>query len=272
MNSYLNLLAYATLAFFSTSSMASIITINDNLVDDLYVRTLTSGTFDLESLSSLYTSTYEITSATVQLRFSDDSSDGRPTGSTERVENVGTTDVTFSSSVGYFNRQISHVYNITNTQRDIVLIGDADVSSRVSESTANLEIIGPSYNSVVTDVVNNCCVGTTSFPYKTYLTDVYYNALNDYGADDWGINYSIGPLALQTLIDDGVYNFTLQGANGGFFVGPYDFLLTSATLRLSINENPAEDVAGVPEPSIIALFATGILGIGFARRRKLRQS
>lgn len=48
-------------------------------------------------------------------------------------------------------------------------------------------------------------------------------------------------------------------------------LMTFANANAAIDEVEITGVA-VPEPSIISLFGAGILGLGFARRRKLRQS
>ena len=50
----------------------------------------------------------------------------------------------------------------------------------------------------------------------------------------------------------------------------YRDTLTIANVRYATLGGPV--TASVPEPSIIALFAAGLFGLGFARRRKLHQS
>ena len=269
-------LALIITSLVSTSSIATTITIYDDLSDNTYVSgSAVSGVFDLNSslnTNNNYIQPYDINSAFVRMRFNDDHDYGQRQFQDIKEENVKTTGLLSSPTLGTYKNQYDYIYNLTNrTERDIALIKDIDnQTSRTSESTASLEnkelYHFPQYSGSFTE---GYCYTYRGFDIncKTYIYNVGYNATYDYGSTDWGINYYLGEDALNTLIADGIYEFDLLGLNGT------DFNLSYASLSVNINENPGSSSSSndIPEPSIIALFGAGILGFGFARRRNPRQ-
>ena len=73
--------------------------------------------------------------------------------------------------------------------------------------------------------------------------------------------------ALLALNDDGMLAIKVTSLWGDFYVGDSTLNIVTSDAVLTSNSVLTID-AVVPEPSIVALFGLGLLGLGFARRRK----
>lgn len=141
------------------------------------------------------------------------------------------------------------------------------------------------YDFAFSDINNGYADFSISLTYSDYVTStgmaaapnaphatpfgysVNYAGTNIHGS--WGFDDDTG-----SVIDDGGFSFggdafyfsnldanpyvTVAGIYNGILAGPSIF----GTVVLTVTDVP------VPEPSIIALFAIGIFGIGYARRRQ----
>ncbi|MDO8863755.1 flocculation-associated PEP-CTERM protein PepA [Haliea sp. E1-2-M8] len=80
--------------------------------------------------------------------------------------------------------------------------------------------------------------------------------LGDFALTPAGENFFIEPTDFYVVLD---VNGNFQDVNPDFAVGTGTYLVTGAGQVF---------FAAVPEPSVMALFATGLLGLGFAARRR----
>ncbi len=117
-----------------------------------------------------------------------------------------------------------------------------------------------SHSGGVREVARATNLGSTGWADNTeYLFDLVFtdDLIQVYVNDALELNVTAGQAGVSQF-NDGAFGF-------------YNYS-QSTVLYAGIEESQASDFVNVPEPSIIALFGAGILGLSFARRRKLRQS
>lgn len=243
--------------FLLTSSFfanAGLIQVQDDIVDDQYISGSSSGFFNLNDLlasDANFNNPYDINSATIRFIFADDSSDSVFYHSSSS----SSSNPSYYSSCGggnYCRSQYDYYYDYEREEYDNALVStlDGNFSSNSLSTTRYLS------GTTTSD-------GSSSFWHgnhydTTYNYDRYYNYIYDYGYNNWSLDLTLSSLALDSLSTTGLFNFGISSQNST------DFLLRSAVMTVDINENPAS----VPEPSTLAIFVLGMIGLASRRFKK----
>jgi hypothetical protein len=125
------------------------------------------------------------------------------------------------------------------------------------------QAIGPSSQTGGTGIESNYIWADLASSIMLSAGRTYSAVAYGFGSDDPNFNTNIGTGSVSFNTADitvaggryGVATGALPGASGSFNFGAATF-----------------EYSSVPEPSILALFGAGLLGLGFVRRRKLRES
>lgn len=250
----------------SGSANALMVTVQDNISDNLYVNSGSlSGQFNVQTaLSTQYFAPYQISSATFKFSFNDDSYDSIYSGSNSTYQG------SYQSGYSHYN-----VYNSTtfyNDPSESATLGIAGAPSQTAQSNyyntgSNYTGTNTSYNGsnpVYYSYSYSC--GWWSTCYGSYLDhyDYFYTQTNNYTQTSgyngaFSINGALNGTALDNLKNSGILNFNL-GLSG-------DLVFNKAELFLDISPNP---ISNVPEPGALILFGLGIAGLGASRRLKRR--
>jgi hypothetical protein len=257
--------------FFTANAGADVITVDDNLADNMLISSgqTVTGTFDINSAlsgNSNYNQPYDIESATVSLKFTDDN------------------DVAFSNSQTttlYYNwntcngtqYQVQTTYDYFVDQYDAVQL---TVGTQVSMDGTNwYELTLLDYQTNYTYLTNvhnhyyyygcNCdywgcdtCSGYyTHYVYTNYQTNNYDNTEGYTG--ELTIASVLDTSNLNDLSLDGQIDFTVTGTAG-------DIVFNNGKLTADVTPNPNP----VPEPMTLALLGMGLAGLfGINRKRKI---
>ncbi len=217
-----------------------------------------TGTFDItnELLADGgdYSTTYDITDATIRLIFIDD---------------IDSKYVSSSYGSYYQTSATEERRTVVTNWKDDGESVQLDINGQISDKT--------------TDYYSQTIFSTTDDGQRTEYKTVYecfsngcyyvheplvYEAYTDYqkrvsgNTGDIYFSESLYETNILDLSTDGVLDFDFNVTG--------DLNLISASLTFDINENPA--AAPVPEPATMLLFGTGIVGLAGTRRRKERSA
>ena len=106
--------------------------------------------------------------------------------------------------------------------------------------------VGNTANGVISNTISGLSLSSSN---KTTFT---------FDDVQWDFMFTMSDILLNQVIFDSVANFTID-----LDPGVHNFA-TSSFVSVGLDY----ESVSVPEPSIIALFAAGLFGIGFARRRR----
>lgn len=237
-------------AMLASSAQAGIISVNDNHSNSQYMSTYSAinGQFDLRSQLD---SNSTIDWARVTFTFSDDYDPLRYAGSYGSYRNGRT----------YRYRDARDTAMVTIPQQGSV------VTSSPYSSTTSYRYRSVHYTAYRNETRRRsyrCGFLGLRTCYRTYTVRVPYTAyrsvrdryVNERNAGIFSTSFLLGGSALRDLLDTGTTDFQVRSRDG-------DFYFRNAQLTASISS--------VPEPSTMALFGMGALGLVLARR-KLRRS
>lgn len=221
---------------YATPAQALSFTVTDNILDGHY---LSDGT----SLNSLFfVSTflpddpYTINSAYYEFNFSDQA---------EETVYIGTVD----NSVGHLH-SLDVVYTDSEREQATISIGSQTITE---ESTDSYERTG---------VRNYSEYHSGSLPWDSGHSHNHTEYLVEQGYLDFPTTIS-GFLDSQDLLDlesNGLVFWTLDMLDG-------DLILDSATLTIDYDLTSSGGATPVPEPSTFLLLGSGLIGLGFFRRK-----
>jgi hypothetical protein len=269
--------------FAGFQANAAIITIDYDLSSSQYVSSQSglSGQFDIaDSLnSSVYSIPYDIYGARLSISTSDDANDGGFAYQSSGSNTTGWSGYTrFQNSRCIddhdcdWNRSYSNYGNTTYKSEEeryhIAYNGDNFADSATSNTYERLFTRGQDYykneDVAYSNITGTCISHPTSYTCTKadwvdhhiwdYEAKTYYDFVLDRQGSRW-----LSGAAISTLNGTGLMDFDLTSTLGDFFVD-------GLSLILYINETPPQTT--VPEPSIIALFTLGLVGLGLPRRRQ----
>jgi hypothetical protein len=267
----LNVLIGVFCILYGTISYATVMNVNSSSPASQYINgdNSYSGNFDINTaLSGVnYNSPYDITYGSIFISFSDD----EELGSLLQQYDLGVSTVDhIQNGAGTYTYREHEFDNYYAEDGEGVLL-----STQSGNSVQELSAPG--------SIVTSHAYSDYELVYESRYCDhhILFISCTDWDVlqiweRDHDINNSITDtldsltleLALTSadLLDlslDGILDFDVKARFG-------DFNLSQAYIRFDVEPNPsaAQAAASVPEPSIIFLFALGLVGIGFARRRR----
>lgn len=227
---------------FGVAEIASALSISvyDDIPDYTYIATGSSlsGTFDINAevpTDGQYVIPYDVESGYATFQFSDD-------GDLDyNYSNYGSYSYHhYSNNYYYYTRYVYHYFSDEYDQVQLNLEGEYSLDGTNWYSQVFYD--GQSYDG--------------SHWYGTYGT-VYYSWHYDYNSGYGGTINIYHPLADDAklaLSENGIVDFTLTATQG-------DIVYNWGTLNAEINPNP------IPEPPIMLLFGSGLIGLAWFRRK-----
>lgn len=228
-------LVMAFYAIHTIPSQAALITVTDNLLDDMYLpeSSTTSSLFYIANL--LPSESYTLNSAYFEFNFSDQG---------DIVNNIT------SNPHGPSSSHVENVY--TDNEREQVMLSIGS-QALMGESTYTYEVISEQTQSEshCVPTIFNVCGGGVSHLHHEVVVEAGYNNFPT------TISGYLGEQDLLNLDESGLVFWSLGMLDGGVF-------LDSATL--TVDYSP---VTTVPVPASFILMGMGLGGLGlFSRTRK----
>ena len=253
----------ACLAVVSFNVTAIPITVNDNINGTVLVSPSSpvNGQFDINPAiptTGYYNTPYDVTSATATFVFTDDYDALSFTGSStssyyldhRRVTDDNSTDYWYRNQINYYRNDSDAVSVTIENQVSTDGTNYYDLNNYYTGTNSN----GGGYTGRYCDfsIIGIC------FDWDQYY-DYYYTRsyTDEYGwRGDLTMSMIYGGDSLADLAEDGISNFSLSSA-----CSVCDIYYLNGSLTANIEES-----VNVPEPPMILLLASGL--IGFARLKK----
>ena len=161
-------------------------------------------------------------------------------------------------------------FQIQNANAALITLGSTVTGSQYqTEFSLNYDDVNNDLTLTMAEMTNIDWILT-----KISDSSVFTGSSTATGLGSGGIDFTV--TALEELVSSTIGNFSFSTTFGS--LGIQNFTGTDISYYNSCSVSPCSSgysydtfdvsIAAVPEPSIIALFAAGLFGLGFARRRK----